>query len=121
MRGLYPREGDLATAHLLGLDALKKNDRLTYNVGTGNGASVRNVVEAARKVTGHPIPAVMQPRRAGDPAILVASSDKLTRELKWKPRFSDIEKIIETAWDWHREHPEGYRSTQKLNQRPTRA
>jgi UDP-glucose 4-epimerase len=105
----YIHVSDLATAHLLGLEALKKNDRLTYNVGTGNGASVREVVEAARKITGHPIPAIMEPRRAGDPAILVASSDKLTHELRWKPRFSDIEKIIETAWDWHLEHPEGYR------------
>ena len=104
----YIHVSDLAMAHLLGLEALNKNDRLIYNVGTGNGASVHEVVEAARKVTGHPIPAVLQPRRAGDPAILVASSDKLTRELKWKPRFFDIEKIIETAWDWHRKHPEGY-------------
>jgi UDP-glucose 4-epimerase len=108
----YIHVSDLAAAHLLALESLKKSDHLVYNVGTGGGASVREVVEVARKVTGHAIPSVMQPRRAGDPAILVASSAKLCRELGWKPRFPGILQIIETAWNWHHTHPEGYRSAE---------
>jgi UDP-glucose 4-epimerase len=112
----YVHVSDLASAHLLGLDALKNNDRLIYNVGTGNGASVREVVDAARKVTGCPIPVITQPRRAGDPAILVASSQKLSHELGWRPRFSGIQQIIETVWNWQRKHPEGYRAEKLATQ-----
>lgn len=104
----YIHVSDLATAHLLGLDALKNRTRLIYNVGTGTGASVREVVEAAREVTGRKIPAKMEPRRAGDPAILVASSDRIRRELGWTPRYTDIRDIIRSAWEWYVSHPSGY-------------
>ncbi|HET9183678.1 MAG TPA: UDP-glucose 4-epimerase GalE [Candidatus Angelobacter sp.] len=105
----YIHVSDLANAHLLALNALKENTRLIYNVGTGTGASVREVVEAAREVTGREIPAKVERRRAGDPAILVASSEKIRRELGWKPRYTDIRDIIKSAWEWHLGHPEGYR------------
>jgi UDP-glucose 4-epimerase len=99
---------DLADAHLLAFDALGSQSRLIYNLGNGRGFSIREVIEAARKVTGHPIPAVEAPRRAGDPAVLVASSDKISRELGWKPRFQSLESIISTAWEWLQRHPDGY-------------
>jgi UDP-glucose 4-epimerase len=99
---------DLAQAHILALGALDKGSRM-YNLGNGQGFTVKEVIEAARRVTGHPIPAVAGPRRPGDPAILVASSEKLTRDLGWKPRYTDLESIIRSAWDWHRRHPDGYR------------
>jgi UDP-glucose 4-epimerase len=99
---------DLADAHLRALDALAANSRLIYNLGNGRGFSVREVIEAARKVTGHAIPTVESPRRLGDPAVLVASSDKITRELGWKPRYPELEKIIGSAWQWFQAHPEGY-------------
>ncbi|MBI6084490.1 UDP-glucose 4-epimerase GalE, partial [Clostridium perfringens] len=79
-----------------------------YNLGNGTGFTVKEVVEVARKVTGHPIPAEVAPRRAGDPAILIASSDKAIEELNWKPKFNSLETIIETAWNWHKNHPNGY-------------
>jgi UDP-glucose 4-epimerase len=69
---------------------------------------VRDVVEVARKVTGHPIPVVEAPRRAGDPATLVASSEKIKRDLGWKPRFAELEQIVSSAWEWHKKHPAGY-------------
>jgi UDP-glucose 4-epimerase len=93
---------DLATAHLLALDGLKEHSQLICNLGSGSGFSVREVIEIARKVTGHEIPAVEAPRRAGDPAVLVASSEKIRRVLGWEPRRSDIESIIRSAWEWHR-------------------
>jgi UDP-glucose 4-epimerase len=99
---------DLAAAHLAALDALSEHGRLIYNLGNGRGFSVREVVEVARKVTGHAIPAVESPRRAGDPAVLVASSAKIHRELRWQPRFGELEQIIASAWEWHRDHPHGY-------------
>jgi UDP-glucose 4-epimerase len=98
---------DLAQAHILALGALDKRS-LTYNLGNGQGFTVREVIETARRITGHPIPAVDGPRRPGDPATLVASSEQLTRDLGWKPRYPDLETIIRTAWDWHRKHPDGY-------------
>ena len=97
----YIHVSDLASAHLLALAALREGDSRIYNVGTGTGASVREVVQAARKVTGHPIPAVEESRRAGDPAVLVASSDKLRKELEWKPQYPSLEQIVRSAWDWH--------------------
>jgi UDP-glucose 4-epimerase len=100
---------DLATAHVAALDALSNNDQLIYNLGNGRGFSVRQVVEVARTVTGHPIPAVESPRRPGDPAVLVASSVKIQRELGWKPHFCQLEQIIASAWEWHHSHPQGYR------------
>ena len=99
---------DLASAHLLALDALGHQGRLVYNIGNGRGFSVRKVIDVARRVTGHPIPAVESPRRPGDPATLVASSEKIRRELGWQPKFSDLESIVASAWEWHRKHPMGY-------------
>jgi UDP-glucose 4-epimerase len=102
----YIHVSDLADAHLLALKALNAvsdaNSRLIFNLGNGQGFSVRAVIESARRVTGHPIPAEVHPRRAGDPAILVASSAKAIRELGWKPRYTDLDEIIRTAWIWHR-------------------
>jgi UDP-glucose 4-epimerase len=99
----YIHVDDLATAHLLALDGLEEHSELICNLGSGNGFSVREVVEVARKITGHPIPAVEAPRRAGDPAVLVASSEKIRRELGWEPQHSDIESIVRSAWEWHEE------------------
>lgn len=99
---------DLVSAHLLALSGLEKQDRLVYNLGTGSGYSVREVIETARRVTGHPIPAVELPRRPGDAPRLVASSDKIRRELGWKPEMPDLEQILSTAWEWHRSHPHGW-------------
>jgi len=97
----YIHVSDLADAHLLALDALQSRDRLICNLGNGQGFSVREVIEAARRVTGHPIPADVLPRRPGDPAVLVASSAKAIRELGWKPRYTDLDSILRTAWAWH--------------------
>ncbi len=99
---------DLISAHLLALDALGERDRLVYNLGNGAGYSVREVIETARQVTGHPIPAVETPRRPGDPPRLVASSDRIRRELGWRPQTPDLKEIIASAWEWHRAHPQGY-------------
>ncbi len=99
---------DLAQAHILALEALLKREVLQYNLGNGKGFSVREVVDAVREITGHPVPAEVTPRRPGDPAILVADSIKIRDELGWKPKFPDIQSIVQSAWDWHREHPNGY-------------
>jgi UDP-glucose 4-epimerase len=84
-------------------------DRLVYNLGNGNGYSVREVIAAARRVSGHPIPVIEAARRPGDPARLVAASDKIRRELGWSPKYPDLEVIVSSAWEWHRTHPQGYR------------
>jgi UDP-glucose 4-epimerase len=97
----YIHVSDLADAHLLALGALEKQDRLILNLGNGQGFSVRQVIDSARHVTGHPIPVEIQPRRPGDPAVLVASSSKAMRELGWKPRYTKLDEIIRTAWIWH--------------------
>jgi UDP-glucose 4-epimerase len=97
----YIHVSDLADAHLLALDALEKQDRLVFNLGNGQGFSVCEVIESARRVTGHPIPAEICPRRPGDPAVLVASSEKAMRELGWKPKYTELDEIIRTAWVWH--------------------
>jgi len=104
----YVHVSDLATAHLLVLEALKQKERLVYNLGNGRGFSVREVIETVRRVTGHPIPAVESPRRAGDPAVLVASSEKIKKELGWAPKYAELESIVRSAWDWRRAHPKGY-------------
>ena len=101
---------DLAQAHILALRALDEGSR-TYNLGNGQGFSVQQVVETCRQVTGHPIPAEVGPRRPGDPATLIASSDKIRRELGWEPRYPDVRSIVEHAWEWHRTHPDGYSKT----------
>jgi UDP-glucose 4-epimerase len=108
----YIHVSDLASAHVLALEALGKQpepEQLIYNLGNGRGFSVREVIEAARRVTGHPIPVVEAPRRPGDAAVLVASSAKIQTELNWKPQHADLEEIIASAWDWRRRHPDGYR------------
>jgi UDP-glucose 4-epimerase len=108
----YIHVSDLADAHLLALDALEKTAEavskpssefhpLVYNLGNGKGFSVREVIESARRVTRHPIPVEIHPRRAGDPAVLVASSEKAIRELAWKPRYTELDDILRTAWVWH--------------------
>lgn len=105
----YVHVMDLVDAHILALDRLKNGGESTvYNLGNGEGFSVKQVIDVARKVTKHPIPAEVSPRRAGDPAKLVASSEKAMKELKWKPKYGSLELIIETAWKWHKENPEGY-------------
>jgi len=96
---------DLARAHIL---ALKGNYSGPFNLGTGTGCSVREVIETAREITGHPIPEEVAPRRAGDPARLVAGAEKARKILKWKPKYGDLDVIIESAWNWHRAHPRGY-------------
>ena len=99
---------DLVSAHLLALEALEKEEVLVYNLGNGVGYSVREVIETARKVTGHPIPAEETPRRPGDSPRLVASSEKIRNELGWKPQTPKLEDIIASAWEWHQSHPNGY-------------
>lgn len=96
---------DLAQAHMLALNAPVSGH---YNLGTGNGLSVKEIIEAAREVTGHPIPADVAPRRAGDPPRLIACSDHAKKVLGWKPQFEDAKKIIESAWKWYQKHPDGY-------------
>ena len=98
---------DLAQAPILALRALDQGSR-TYNLGNGQGFTVREVIETARQITGHSIPAEIGPRRPGDPAVLIASSDKIRHELGWKPRYPDLRDIIESAWKWHQAHPNGY-------------
>jgi UDP-glucose 4-epimerase len=101
----YIHVSDLADAHLLALNALETDvaakNRLIFNLGNGKGFSVREVIESARRVTGHAIPAEICPRRSGDPAVLVASSEKAIRELGWKPRYTQLDDIVRTAWIWH--------------------
>jgi len=108
----YIHVTDLAAAHLLALHGLEKSPRLIYNLGNGQGFSVRQVIEVARKVTGHAIPVTESPRRPGDPAILIASSEKIRRELGWKPKFADLESIVASAWEWHRRYPDGYANSE---------
>ena len=102
---------DLARAHVLALKAMEsEGGGRIYNLGCGgNGYSVNQVLETAREVTGKAIPARIAPRRAGDPAVLIASSEKIKRELGWTPEFQDLRIIIETAWRWMQSHPNGYR------------
>jgi UDP-glucose 4-epimerase len=96
---------DLARAHILALQAPKSE---FYNLGTGGGSSVREVIDACRKITGHEIPVVERPRRPGDPPRLIAASEKIQKELGWRPRFQNLEAIIESAWKWHQKFPNGY-------------
>ena len=99
---------DLAQAHVLALEAIRPGEGRAYNVGTGRGDSVREVVEACRRVTGHAIPARVAPRRAGDPPALVADATLISTELGWTPVHDDLDAIVASAWDWHLAHPEGY-------------
>ncbi len=104
----YIHIADLASAHTLALHGLSDRDRLVYNLGSGTGYSVRKVIETARQATGHPIPVHELPRRPGDSARLVASSEKIKRELGWKPEHDNLHEIISSAWEWHISHPNGY-------------
>ncbi len=105
----YIHVTDLAQAHILAVEYLRKgNPSDIFNLGNGIGFSVKEVIDTARKVTGHPIPAVVSPRRAGDPAQLIASSEKAKSVLGWKPEHADLEEIIATAWKWHKNHPDGF-------------
>ena len=100
---------DLADAHILAMDYLIKGGKSdVFNLGNGIGFTVKEVIDTARKVTGHPIPAEIIPRRAGDPAQLVASSDKAKAVLGWNPTRADLELIVSSAWNWHKGHPNGY-------------
>lgn len=105
----YVHVVDLASAHILALEGITKLGSRRYNLGNGSGFSNLEVVEAARKITGHPIPHEIGPRRAGDPAELIASSTKIREELGWSPRYPEIEQIMATAWEWHQAHPNGYK------------
>lgn len=104
----YIHVEDLAQAHILAIEALGKKKELHYNLGNGNGFSVKEVIEAARAVTGHAIPARVVERRPGDPAMLIADSSRIKAELGWNPRYPDMHSILQSAWNWHSQHPQGY-------------
>ena len=105
----YIHVTDLAQAHVLAVKYLMEGGKSDiFNLGNGVGFTVKEVIETARKVTGDPIKAVVSPRRAGDPARLIASSEKAKKILGWKPEHADLEEIIATAWNWHKNHPNGY-------------
>jgi len=104
----YIHLADLVSAHLLALEALDSRDRLVYNLGSGRGYSVREVINAASEVCGREIPVQEKPRRPGDSPRLVASAEKIKRELGWKPQSDDLHAIVLSAWEWHRNHPHGY-------------
>ncbi len=105
----YIHVTDLADAHILAVQKLREgSDSNIYNLGSGNGFTVKEMIEAARKVTGHEIPAKVCERRAGDPAKLVASSIKAREELGWQPKFENVEAMISSAWNWHKNHPNGF-------------
>jgi UDP-glucose-4-epimerase GalE len=105
----YIHVDDLASAHLLALEKLEPSKQMHYNLGIGRGYSVREVIAAVEEVTGKKVPVKEGPRRAGDPPVLVASSDNIQKELGWKPKYNDIKSIVETAWNWHKAHPKGYK------------
>jgi UDP-glucose-4-epimerase GalE len=104
----YIHVDDLAGAHILALEKLEPGAQLKFNVGVGRGFSVREVIRTVEEVSGLKVPVKEGPRRAGDPAELVANADKIRRELGWKPRYADLRPVVETAWNWHRTHPDGY-------------
>ncbi len=104
----YIHIADLVSAHLLALEALEREDRLIYNLGSGSGYSVKEVIQTARDVTGVVIPIIESPRRPGDAPRLVASPEKIRAELGWIPRHPELKDIIDSAWEWHRSHPHGY-------------
>ena len=107
----YIHISDLADAHIKALESLRAGANSNfYNLGNGNGFSVKQVIETVAKVTGRNVNYEVVPRREGDPAILVASSDKIRRELGWKPQFDSLEKIVASAWKWHSTHPDGYKT-----------
>ena len=104
----YIHVDDLGNAHVRALEQLRPGEGMCVNLGTGNGTSVREIVEACREVTGHPIPEVIGPRRAGDPSKLIADASLAKERLDWTPKYADVRPIVETAWRWHQSHPHGY-------------
>jgi UDP-glucose 4-epimerase len=104
----YIHVEDLVDAHAVVMGALEAGDQRFYNLGIGQGRSVKELIDAAREVTGHAIPADLGPRRAGDPPMLYANADKIKNELGWSAKVVDIKETIETAWVWFKAHPEGY-------------
>jgi UDP-glucose 4-epimerase len=102
---------DLASAHILALDGIARLGSRKYNLGNGDGFTNLEVVEAARRITGHAIPCTIGARRPGDPAVLIASAAKIRAELGWQPQYPHIDQIIGSAWEWHRTHPHGYRTS----------
>ncbi|MEM6471020.1 MAG: UDP-glucose 4-epimerase GalE [Planctomycetota bacterium] len=104
----YIHVDDLGAAHLAALDRLEPEKGICVNLGTGRGTSVREIVQACREVTGHEIPEVMGQRRAGDPPELVADARMAEQVLGWKTKYNDVKSIVETAWNWHQHHPNGY-------------
>ena len=107
----YIHVTDLAQAHILAIEYLKKNNKSDiFNLGNGIGFSVKEIIETARNVTGHPIPAIVSPKRPGDPAQLIASSEKAEKLLGWKQLYANPEDIINSAWNWHKNHPLGFKN-----------
>lgn len=105
----YIHVSDLAKAHILALESLRAGNKSTvYNLGNGVGFSVKEVIDCARRVTGQKIHSTISPKRAGDPAVLVASSQRIREELNWIPEENDLDAIISSAWEWHKRHPNGY-------------
>jgi UDP-glucose 4-epimerase len=105
----YIHVSDLADAHILALERLRQGGESgIYNLGSGNGYSVKQVIDVSREVAGHPIPAKIEARRAGDPAVLIASSERARKELGWSPKREKLEDIVKSAWEWHRANPNGY-------------
>ena len=107
----YVHTRDLASAHLLAIEATQEGTDEVFNIGTGNGQSVMEIIDACEAVTGQSIPRTVVERRPGDPPRLVAEASKLKTKLGWEPAYTDIEKTIATAWEWHRTHPNGYGNT----------
>jgi UDP-glucose 4-epimerase len=101
---------DLASAHVLALGALDRRETMIYNLGNGRGYSIREVIDTAEQVVGEPIKIVETERRPGDAPVLVASAEKIRRELGWQPRYPDLFDIIASAWEWHRTHPHGFQT-----------
>jgi UDP-glucose-4-epimerase GalE len=104
----YVHVSDLSSIHRIAIETQAEGQFRCYNVGTGQGVSVKEVIDAAREVTGHEIPAAPAPRREGDPPELYADPTLITTELGWQPEFTDIRRTVETAWNWHRTHPNGF-------------
>jgi len=104
----YVHVDDLAAAHLMALERLDDGENLHLNLGTGHGNSVQEVIDACRRITGHAIPTIIDPRRPGDPPELVADATLAAQTLDWQPRYTVIDEIVETAWRWHQSHPHGY-------------
>ncbi|MGD2109079.1 MAG: UDP-glucose 4-epimerase GalE [Phycisphaerae bacterium] len=106
----YVHVADLAEIHRVAIETQEEKQFRCYNVGTGQGVSVKEVIDAAREITGHEIPAAPAPRRDGDPPELYADPTKITTDLAWDPKYTDIRATIQTAWNWHRNHPDGFAS-----------